>query len=77
MRLLGMPLGCLDMDGGRCPGGPEAHLGHVGHEVVGDAVWVFSNAARRVRADGVEVAQHHHRPARVRERVRGEAEVEE
>lgn len=36
-----------------------------GHEVVGDAVRVLSDAAAGVRAHGVEVAQDHHVPGLV------------
>mmetsp|Transcript_50643 Transcript_50643/g.96706 ORF Transcript_50643/g.96706 Transcript_50643/m.96706 type:complete len:226 (-) Transcript_50643:148-825(-) len=47
-------------------------LGHsqqVGHEVVGDAVRVFADASRGVRAHGVEVAQRHHLPLGVLSQV--------
>ena len=33
----------------------SAHLRDVRDEIVGDACWVFSNSARLVRADRVEV----------------------
>ena len=41
------------------------HLGDEGHEVVGNAVGIFTDAAALVGADGVEVAQQHHAPLRV------------
>mmetsp|Transcript_22026 Transcript_22026/g.68117 ORF Transcript_22026/g.68117 Transcript_22026/m.68117 type:complete len:242 (-) Transcript_22026:231-956(-) len=41
---------------------PHRNLLHEGHEVVGDAARVLADAARRVRANWVEVAQQHDRP---------------
>lgn len=35
------------------------YLGDIGHEVVGDALGVFTNAARGVGARGVEIPQQH------------------
>ena len=43
----------------------QSGLRDVGHQVVGNAVGVFANHAALVRADGVKVAQKHHRPFRV------------
>lgn len=35
------------------------YLGDIGHEVVGDALGIFTNAARGVGACGVEISQQH------------------
>ena len=40
----------------------HGHLRHVGHEVVGDALGILADESRRVRADGVEVAEQHDVP---------------
>ena len=40
-------------------------LGDVGHQVVRNAVGIFAHASGFVRADGVKVAQQHHRPFRI------------
>ena len=36
---------------------PARHLRHIGHQVVGDALGVFADEPRSVRAHGVEIAQ--------------------
>ena len=41
---------------------PYGHLGHVGEQVVRDALRVLADAAGRVSVDGVEVAQQHDAP---------------
>ena len=43
----------------------DGRLRDIGHEVVRHAARVLADEAARVRADGVEVAQQHDRPARV------------
>ncbi len=40
----------------------HGHLGHVGQQVVGDALGIFANQPACVCADGVKVAQQHHVP---------------
>ena len=48
----------------------DGNLGDVGHQVIGDAVWILADAAahitRRMRANRVEVAQQDDAPAVVR-----------
>ena len=43
---------------------PRGHTRHVGQEVIGNAVRIFTDQARSVRADRVEVAQAHGREIR-------------
>ena len=44
---------------------PGGHAGHVGQQVVGNALGQLTDEAGGVGADGVEVAQQHHRQLRV------------
>ena len=40
----------------------DSHLGDEGHEIVGNAAWVFTDLAALVSPDGIEIAQKHNRP---------------
>lgn len=41
---------------------PERYLGDVGHQIVGDALWVLTNAAGGMGPNGVKVSQQHRIP---------------
>ena len=41
---------------------PHSHLRHIGHQVVGNALWVFADQAAFVRTNGIEIAQYGNTP---------------
>ena len=44
----------------------HCHLGNIGNQIVGDSLGILSNQTALMGTDGVEVAQQHHVPLRIR-----------